>query len=67
MLPVAALLAEAVLTRQIPQNIRDLYDSIRAQKACNNELKGGFYSQENDSKSMPLLCQSQCPWLFVGC
>ncbi|OAA73096.1 glycoside hydrolase family 75 protein [Akanthomyces lecanii RCEF 1005] len=48
---LAALLAEAALGRQIPQNVRNLYDSIRVQKACNNELKGGFYSQEQDSKN----------------
>ncbi len=60
---LAALLAEAALSRQIPQNVRNLYDSIRVQKACNNELRGGFYSQEQDSKSMLLLCQSQ--WLYI--
>ncbi|KAJ6781651.1 hypothetical protein PWT90_01401 [Aphanocladium album] len=47
----ASLLASPVLGRQVPQNVRDLYNSIRAQKSCHNELKGGFYSQEGDSKN----------------
>lgn len=49
---LAGLLASPALGRQVPQNVRDLYNSIRAQGSCKNELKGGFYSQEKDSKSM---------------
>lgn len=48
---LAGLLASPVLGRDVPQNLRELYNSIRAQKSCKNELKGGFYSQEGDSKS----------------
>ncbi len=58
-------LANLALGRQVPQNIRDLYDSIRAQKACGNELKGGFYSQENDSKSRFPNCESQLLYVVL--
>lgn len=46
-----ALLAGTALGREVPQNVRELYNSIRSQQSCKNELQGGFYSQENDSKS----------------
>ena len=45
-----AAAAAPVLARDVPQNIKDLYNSIRGQGQCNNMLKGGFYSQEGDSK-----------------
>ena len=48
---LAALAASPVLARQIPANVKSLYNSIRAQGTCKNILKGGFYSQEGDSKS----------------
>lgn len=46
-----ALAASPALARQIPANVQSLYNSIRAQGSCKNILKGGFYSQEGDSKS----------------
>ncbi|KAL7934681.1 glycoside hydrolase family 75 protein [Trichoderma chlorosporum] len=48
---LAALAASPALARQIPSNVQSLYNSIRAQGQCNNVLKGGFYSQEGDSKN----------------
>lgn len=48
---LAALAASPALARQIPANVQSLYNSIRAQGTCKNILKGGFYSQEGDSKS----------------
>ncbi len=53
----AALLTTAAQAGSVPDNVRSLYNSIRQQGSCNNELKGGFYSQEQDSKSRsePLL------------
>jgi hypothetical protein len=51
---LTALVASPVLARQIPANVQSLYNSIRAQGQCKNILKGGFYSQEGDSKSKPL-------------
>lgn len=46
-----ALAASPALARQVPANVQSLYNSIRAQGSCKNILKGGFYSQEGDSKS----------------
>ncbi|UKZ81481.1 hypothetical protein TrVFT333_009253 [Trichoderma virens FT-333] len=48
---LAALAASPALARQIPDNVKSLYNSIRAQGSCKNILKGGFYSQERDSKN----------------
>ncbi|KAH0524326.1 hypothetical protein TsFJ059_006854 [Trichoderma semiorbis] len=48
---LAALAASPALARQIPANVQSLYNSIRAQGTCKNILKGGFYSQEGDSKN----------------
>lgn len=49
-LVLSSLLAAPVLARDVPSNIRSLYNSIRAKGSCSNILKGGFYSQEKDSK-----------------
>ncbi|PNP45152.1 hypothetical protein TGAMA5MH_03203 [Trichoderma gamsii] len=46
-----ALAASPALARQVPANVQSLYNSIRAQGSCKNILKGGFYSQEGDSKN----------------
>lgn len=46
----AALLAASAQGRSVPEHVRALYNSIRQQGSCDNELKGGFYSQEQDSK-----------------
>ncbi|KAL7793739.1 glycoside hydrolase family 75 protein [Trichoderma ceciliae] len=48
---LTALVASPALARQIPANVKSLYNSIRAQGQCKNILKGGFYSQEGDSKN----------------
>ncbi|GJN81804.1 glycoside hydrolase family 75 [Purpureocillium lilacinum] len=45
------LMASTTTARDVPQNVRDLYNSIRSQGSCKNQLKGGFYSQEGDSKN----------------
>ncbi|KAK5988223.1 Endo-chitosanase [Cladobotryum mycophilum] len=50
-LALTALLAAPALARDVPSNVRSLYNSIRGQGSCKNELKGGFYSQEKDSKN----------------
>lgn len=50
-LALAALLVAPAVGLDVPSNVRNLYNSIRAQGSCKNELKGGFYSQEKDSKS----------------
>ncbi|KAG5971278.1 hypothetical protein E4U55_001287 [Claviceps digitariae] len=34
--------------RDVPSNVRALYDGIRAQGKCRNVLAGGFHSEEND-------------------
>ncbi|KAJ2983368.1 hypothetical protein NQ176_g739 [Zarea fungicola] len=47
---IPGLMAAGVLGRDVPSNIQALYKSIRAQGSCSNILKGGFYSQEGDSK-----------------
>lgn len=52
---VPSLLAADVMARSVPANIQALYKSIRAQGSCKNILKGGFYSQEKDSKSTFIL------------
>lgn len=38
--------------RDAPQNLRDLYDAIRAKRQCSNELATGFYSKSSGSNSM---------------
>jgi hypothetical protein len=48
---LAGLLIGPAVGLDVPQNVRNLYNSIRAQGSCKNQLKGGFYSQEGDSKS----------------
>ena len=54
-LSILGLLALAN-ARDIPDNVRKLYDSIVDQGRCNNELKGGFLSAEDgdDSKHQTL-------------
>lgn len=47
---VTGLLAADVMARDVPSNVKALYKSIRNKGTCSNILKGGFYSQENDSK-----------------
>ncbi|KAI1127166.1 chitosanase [Nemania abortiva] len=42
-------LAGASLARDVPQNVRDLYNSIKAQGECSNVLQGGFYALEDGS------------------
>lgn len=49
---VTGLLATDVLARDVPANVKSLYKSVRANGTCKNILKGGFYSQEKDSKGM---------------
>ncbi|KAI1113812.1 chitosanase [Nemania sp. NC0429] len=44
-----ALFAGASLARTVPQNVRNLYNSIKAQGQCTNVLKGGFYALEDGS------------------
>lgn len=44
------LAPDQVLARDVPANVRALYNSIRAKGECTNKLKDGFYSQEEDSK-----------------
>ncbi|KAJ2959762.1 hypothetical protein NQ176_g11096 [Zarea fungicola] len=44
------LAPDQVLARDVPANVRALYNSIRAKGECTNKLKDGFYSQEDDSK-----------------
>lgn len=47
---ITGLLTTNGIARDVPSNIQALYNSIRAQGSCANVLKGGFYSQENDTK-----------------
>lgn len=47
---IAGLLGAEVLAREVPANVKSLYKSIRAKGSCSNKLKGGFFSQEGDSK-----------------
>ncbi|KAI0197981.1 chitosanase [Astrocystis sublimbata] len=54
MAPKSVLLAlsafvGASLARDVPQNVRDLYDSIVGQGACSNVLQGGFYALQDGS------------------
>ncbi|KAI0466804.1 chitosanase [Xylaria cf. heliscus] len=35
------------LARDVPQNVRDLYNSIKSQGVCSNVLQGGFYALED--------------------
>ncbi|KAM0327181.1 hypothetical protein ACHAQA_006313 [Verticillium albo-atrum] len=45
----SALLATSVLARDIPENVKDFYDHVRAQKKCDKVLAGGFHSTDGDS------------------
>ncbi|RWA03378.1 hypothetical protein EKO27_g11725 [Xylaria grammica] len=48
-LSALSALAGVSLAKDIPQNVRDLYDSIRGQGECSNVLQGGFYALEDGS------------------
>lgn len=54
-LVIPGLLAAPALARDVPSNVRALYDSIRSSGSCSNVLQGGFYSQEGDSKGIALV------------
>ncbi|PKS06105.1 hypothetical protein jhhlp_007939 [Lomentospora prolificans] len=41
------LLAASSLARDVPDNVRNLYDSIREKGMCSIELAGGFYSSDD--------------------
>ena len=49
------LLAASSLARDVPDNVRNLYDSIREKGMCSIELAGGFYSSDDgpNSESCP--------------
>ena len=42
---LTAVLAAGVDALSIPTNIQNLYNSIKTQGQCNNQLAGGFYSE----------------------
>jgi hypothetical protein len=39
-----SVLVGASLAKTVPQNVQNLYNSIKNQKKCNNVLQGGFYA-----------------------
>ena len=43
------LLGLGASARDVPQNVRDFYNTITGQGKCNNALATGFYSQDNDA------------------
>ncbi|KAI1172702.1 chitosanase [Nemania sp. FL0916] len=44
---VLSALVGASLAKDIPQNVQDLYNSIKSQKKCSDVLQGGFYALED--------------------
>lgn len=44
--------AASVTARDVPANIRNFYDSIKAKGTCSNKLATGFYSKDNGPNSM---------------
>ncbi|GAP84752.1 putative glycoside hydrolase family 75 protein [Rosellinia necatrix] len=48
LLALSALVGASV-ARDVPQNVRDLYNSIKSQGQCTNVLQGGFYALEDGS------------------
>ncbi|KAJ2969536.1 hypothetical protein NQ176_g8611 [Zarea fungicola] len=44
------LCATGAVARDVPANVKALYDSIRSSGTCSNVLQGGFFSQEGDSQ-----------------
>ncbi|KAG6018100.1 hypothetical protein E4U43_007573 [Claviceps pusilla] len=40
--------ASLATARDVPSNVKALYDQIRSQGQCQNVLAGGFHSQQND-------------------
>ena len=46
--------SSTVGAREVPANVRSFYNKVKAQDRCPNELQGGFHSEENDNKGMPL-------------
>ncbi|KAI0538472.1 chitosanase [Xylaria digitata] len=42
-------LAGVTLARDVPQNVQDLYNSIKGEGECSNVLQGGFYTLEDGS------------------
>lgn len=63
---LATLLASNALARDIPSNVKALYDSIRGSGSCSNVLQGGFYSQEGDSKGSCFLSIPHDPHTFTN-
>ncbi|KEZ40896.1 Glycoside hydrolase family 75 [Scedosporium apiospermum] len=45
------LLAASGLARDVPDNVRELYDSIRKKGKCSHKLATGFWSDDNGSNS----------------
>jgi hypothetical protein len=41
------LLAASGLARDVPDNVRELYDSIRKKGKCSHKLATGFWSDDN--------------------
>jgi hypothetical protein len=46
-----ALVLVAAMARDAPENLRDLYDSVRAKGHCAKQLAGGFYSSSSGPNS----------------
>lgn len=43
--------AATVSARDIPSNVKNFYDSLKAKGTCSNKLATGFYSKDNGPNS----------------
>lgn len=52
--------AASVTARDIPSNVKNFYDSLKAKGACSNKLASGFYSNDEgpNSKSFFVFVQT---------
>lgn len=49
---ILSLLAHSVSTRNVPQNVRDLYNSLQSNSGCSNKLATGFMSRSGGSNGI---------------
>lgn len=66
LLLVAIALATTGLARDVPSNLKSLYDNVKSSGKCSNELATGFYSSDDGpgSKSSPVSNVQSSPGFF---
>lgn len=58
--------AAGVAARDVPSNVRDFYNSLKAKGDCSNKLATGFYAKDNGPGSKPIHCHHPSPQQRYG-